>query len=350
MKWFTLLLIPFSIVSGLEVLSYTDILIDQTVRLTDQEFEKYIDVKDGTEHISGEKFKKINAKFCDRSHLSSGGSQTITFKALSTLGCKCKVIGTMGKDIWGQRYLELMASSGIAVSPIYTTTTTGHCFCFPDGEGNRSMMTYLGAALDLKKEHIDETHFEHTDLYLASAYSIFNKECLLRTLQCAKLHGAKIALDLGSYNLVEKFRDELLELIDKYVDVVFANQEEATALTRLQNGPAATLSLARHCKIAVVHMGAEGGLIANRDGLYQYNAIPVKKVVDTTCAGDLFAAGFLYGYLNDMKVKEAALYGAALGGAIVEVNGSTLPDQVLGDIHGYVKKQSDHFLFGHYSD
>ena len=155
---------------------------------------------------------------------------------------------------------------------------------------------------------------------------------MMHILKCAKEANATISLDLASFEVVQASSTILSDILRNYVDIVFANEEEAAAFTGLKHEyPEMAKELAKHCDIAAVKVGARGAYIAQKDTVMKIEPVLANKVVDTTGAGDLWAAGFLHGWSNKIELAQAARIGSILGAAIVQVQGSVLPPATWDD-------------------
>jgi sugar/nucleoside kinase (ribokinase family) len=152
----------------------------------------------------------------------------------------------------------------------------------------------------------------------------------------AKQNNCEICLDLASYNVVEENIEFLKRIVKEYVDILFANEEEAKAFTGMDPEKALD-NISDDVKIAIVKVGKKGSMIKCSDKIYNYGIIPA-KAVDTTGAGDLYAAGFLYGYINGYEFDKCANIGAITSGHIVEVIGAKMSDKVWSEIKSQIDK------------
>lgn len=164
-------------------------------------------------------------------------------------------------------------------------------------------------------------------------YLLFNPALMQKVIESAKEAGCSISLDLASFEVVNAAKDSLPTILKDYVDIVFANEEEAAAFTGL-NGDYEAMAeqLATLCNIAAVKVGAEGSYIATGGTVQKIAPVPAAKVVDTTGAGDLWAAGFLYGWSRELPLPDCARIGSMLGSAVVQQQGTELPEEVWQDI------------------
>ena len=250
---------------------------------------------------------------------ASGGSAANTIHGLARLGVETAFIGHVGMDETGDFFRLDMEQAFIKPILFASKTPTGIASGMITKDGERTFATYLGAAIELSDEHLDDSHFHGYDYFYIEGYLVQNEKLLIKSLELAKKSKAKIVLDLASYNIVEANRELLDRILTNYVDIVFANEEEAKAFTRSEPEEAVKI-LAEKCELAIVKIGAKGSLI--RKGNYEVKVDAISATVfDTTGAGDLFAAGFLYGILKGFDLRKAGMIGSVLAGNVIEVAG-----------------------------
>ena len=196
-------------------------------------------------------------------------------------------------------------------------------FISPDGE--RTFGTYLGAASTLKAEDLSLEMFKGYTYLFIEGYLVQEHDMILRAIELAKEAGLQVCLDMASYNIVAGDHEFFSLLVNKYVDIVFANEEEAKAFTGKEPEEALDV-IAKMCSIAIVKVGARGSLIRKGTEEVYVEAVPVERVVDTTGAGDFFAAGFLYGLTCGYSLEKCGKIGAVLSGEVIQVVGTELPD------------------------
>ncbi|MBO7498928.1 MAG: adenosine kinase [Bacteroidaceae bacterium] len=261
----------------------------------------------------------------------TGGSAGNTMLALANLGASPAFIGKVGDDETGRFYADNAASKGIRPRLIKSGLPSGiaHTFITPDGE--RTFATYLGAAGNMQADDLDDTMFADCDYLYIEGYLVQNHTLIRRAIEMAKAKGAKVCLDLASYNIVEADHAFFAELLTEYVDVVFANEEEARAFTG-KEAEEALIDLGRLCEIAVVKMGKRGSAILYQGERTFVESMAVSHVIDTTGAGDFYAAGVMYGILNDWDMERCAQAGSLLAGHVIQVIGTTLPEKVWEEI------------------
>lgn len=201
-------------------------------------------------------------------------------------------------------------------------------FISPDGE--RTFGTYLGAAADLTADDLDASIFQGYDYFYVEGYLVQNHALIDRAIGLARESGLQVCLDMASYNIVEEDYDFFVHLVDQ-TDIVFANADEARVFTG--KGPhEAADELARTCRIAVVKNGKKGAVIRGGGQAFDVPALDVPHVVDTTAAGDFFAAGFLYGLSDGEPLLRCAELGSLLAGQVIQVAGTILPEAVWDEV------------------
>ncbi len=261
-----------------------------------------------------------------KSTLASGGSAGNTIHGLGIMGVHSSFIGKVGRDDFGIFYEKEMVDAGVMPVLLRSSTTpTGTAVALVTPDSERTFATHLGAATELIAEDMNSRFFKGYDILYLEGYLIFNLPLVEQTCRYAKKHGLTVAIDLSSYNVVEAMLPQFNAVIEKYIDIVFANEEEARAFTGL-DARAALDELSQKCEIAIVKTGPEGSWIKRGDEVIKVDALKVTPV-DTTGAGDLYAAGFLYGYSNGFSLDKCGLFGSILAGKVIEVIGARMPDE-----------------------
>jgi sugar/nucleoside kinase (ribokinase family) len=189
------------------------------------------------------------------------------------------------------------------------------------------MSTYLGAAAETRPEDIKPACFEDAAVVHVEGYLLFNEELILSALRAAKQAGAMISLDLASYTVVEESRHALDHIVDNYVDILIANEDEAHAFTGARDERKALDELKKSAAIAVLKVGKRGSYIAHDGKVEKIPAMGNGNAIDTTGAGDLWAAGFLYGLVNGMSVQNCGKLGSACGYEVCQVIGANIPQE-----------------------
>lgn len=270
--------------------------------------------------IDHDQFNRISVRVADiPKRLVCGGSAANTITGASKLGVATGFIGKVHNDAVGRNYKDDLTSYGVESFLLEGLQASGQSLVFVSPDGERTFATYLGAAASLLPEDIQPSFFRGSNLFYIEGYLVQNHELILKAVQMAKQEGLKVALDLASFNVVEENLLFLNNIIASYVDIVFANEEEAKALTNLL--PAEALeSIASQVEIAVVKVGAHGAMAIRGDERVHLPAVAA-ECVDTTGAGDLFAAGFIYGMSTGKSLSDCIRYGTITAGKVIEVIG-----------------------------
>jgi sugar/nucleoside kinase (ribokinase family) len=249
----------------------------------------------------------------------AGGSAANTMAGAAQLGLHCTFIGKTGNDEPGQLFARDQAAHGITSALLHSATSTGRCTVFISPDAERTMATYLGAAIELSPGDLDEKMFRGHHYFYIEGYLVQNHDLVRRAMALAKAQRLVIVLDLASYNVVEQNRDFLHGMLRQYVDIVFANEAEAEAFTGKKPHEAVG-ELSKLSDIAVVKTGGEGSLVQCGDSVHAVKPCPA-QVIDTTGAGDLYAAGFLYGHAAGWPIDRCAAAGSITASKVVEVIG-----------------------------
>lgn len=266
--------------------------------------------------------------------MSCGGSAANTARSLANMGIKTAYIGKIGKDETGAFFRKDTENSGVRPLMFESQTPTGTSVVMVSKDSERTFATYLGAAAEMSPEEITPELFEGYDILHIEGYLVFNNELIEKAVITAKKTGLRISLDLASYNVVEANTDFLKNIILNYVDIVFANEEEAKAFTGKE--PLNALDdIAKITDIAVVKVGEKGSFVKSGNYYHQQPSLCVKPV-DTTGAGDYYAAGFLYGLAKNWNFDKCTMTGTLLAGNVIETIGTKLHAEIWKKINSKV--------------
>lgn len=254
----------------------------------------------------------------------AGGSAANTTAGTSSLGMPSTFIGKTGKDELGRRFAADQEAHGIRSVLLESTTSTGRCTVHITPDTERTMATYLGAAIELGPDDLRPEMFEGYEYFHIEGYLVQNHDLVRRAVELARAAKLIISLDLASYNVVEHNLEFLKDILENYVDIVFANEAEAMAFTGEEPRPALDV-LARYCEIAIVKTGSEGSMVRSGDTVYTIKPYPA-KAVDATGAGDIYAAGFLYGHACGWTPDRCGDLGSYIAGKVVSVIGPKLSE------------------------
>lgn len=256
-----------------------------------------------------------------------GGSAANTILSAAQLGLRTTYVGKIGGDATAAAYVEHFAATTADTSRFKRATVpNGRCLSMVTPDGQRTMRTSLGAAMTLHPDEISPADFHGARHAHIEGYLLFNPSLADKVVSSARAAGCTLSIDLASFEVVKTARDWIFAQLRAGVDIVFANEDEAAALfERTDDYAAFARELAGFGGIAAVKMGKDGAWIAHRGELHRVAALPVRQVVDTTGAGDAWAAGFLAGHLRGAALPAAGALGSLLGAECVQHLGASLP-------------------------
>ncbi len=258
-------------------------------------------------------------------NVTTGGSAANTIHNLASLGARCGYAGKIGHDDLGAIFEKEFTDKGVTTHLYYSSSGTGRVMALVSPDSERTMATCLGAAEELLPEEFSSGimqpyHYLYVEGYLVQDHRLI--ETILRIGQEA---GLEVIIDLSSFNVVEQNRDFLETLITKYVDIVFANEEEAHAFTGM-HPEEAVKKIARLCDIAIVKTGKNGSLVAGGDKILTINPV-LAHAIDTTGAGDSYSAGFIYGLSRGLTLRQCGDIASLVAAKAVEVMGAKIPEE-----------------------
>lgn len=266
----------------------------------------------------------------NKRQITTGGSAANTIHTLAALGSRCGYLGKIGNDDLGKVFIEEFNRHQIQTHMMVSEKDTGRVMALVSPDSERTMATYLGAAADLKPDDLSEDIFRAYDYLYIEGYLVQDHRLIERAVDLARKNGLKCVIDLSSFNVVEQNLSFLRDLISDRIDIVFANEEEAYAFTG--KGPQDALDeMAGMCDLAVVKTGKEGSLIGRGAERVKVGIIPA-NAVDTTGAGDNYAAGFLYGFTRGYALETCGAIGSLVSGKVVEVMGAKITDEQWPDV------------------
>jgi sugar/nucleoside kinase (ribokinase family) len=274
----------------------------------------------------------------------SGGSAANTVVGVASLGGSAAFVGKVRDDALGRVFAHDIRAVGVNFDtpPAFDGPSTGRCYVLVTPEGERTLNTYLGAAQDLHPNDIDSEAVASAAITYLEGYLWDPKNAKDAFLKAAKIaHDAHrhVALSLSDSFCVDRWRDEFLELIrNGTIDMLFANESELRSLYQTADFDTATAALRKEARFAIVTRSEKGCVILMRDKIAEVPAFPVERVVDTTGAGDLFAAGFLFGLAWGFEYEVCGRLGALAAAEVIQHLGAR-PEtnlKTLAQEHGLV--------------
>ncbi len=300
-------------------------LVDYSVPVSDEFLLREVPgAKGGTLNISDEERDRVLSQAEKAPFKSAGGAAANTVMALAELGVETAHFGKIGNDENGRFFRKELIFSGASDKWIFTdeAISSGYCLTLITPDAERTMRSNLGASLNISREDLQKCDFAECRWVIAEGYFI-NEPWITGMVAEARQSGCRVALDLSSFELAEKHRDKFFQLINSSVDLLFANKEEFEALCGKDSDIIAKL-LSFPCERAVVKLGANGAIVREKECLWTIKAPKVDNVIDTTAAGDYFAAGFFWGLAHDLPLEKCGIAGALTAAEIVKVSGTKL--------------------------
>jgi sugar/nucleoside kinase (ribokinase family) len=325
-----------------KVLGIGNALVDVLISLKDDELLNKFNLAKGSmtlvdketmnavlSHSSAIELKKAPVK-------SSGGSVANTIHGLAQMGAPAGYIGKIGDDEYGEFFRSYMEQNNICANLFKGVEDSGKSIVLITPDSERTFATYLGAAIELNEADLTLEPFHGYDYFHLEGYLVQNHALVEASVKLAKEAGCCISIDLASFNIVEENLQFLRGVVKNYVDIVFANEEEARAFTGHQEPETALNDIAEQVDIAVVKIGKKGSLIKKNNEIFRVPSIKA-EAVDTTGAGDLYASGFFYGLAGGQSMDICGKIGSITSGKVVEVLGAKMDDQRWQQIRELIK-------------
>ncbi len=310
-----------------KVLGLGNALVDILVRIPDDKLLATLDLpKSCMTLVSAGQINAILKKIAAfEKQETCGGSAANTISGLARLGIGTGYIGKIGHDPYGEFFAAEMKRHGTDARMFYGASQTGRALGLITPDSERTFATFLGAAVELEPTDLSAELFRGYDYFHIEGYMVQNHPLTRTALRLAKEAGLEISLDLASHNVVRENLAFLQEMVGGYVDIVFANEEESMAFSGKNSPAEALITISPICRIAVVKLGKNGSLVKRQVEEHRIECIPA-RAVDTTGAGDLYAAGFLYGLIQGYALPVCGRIGSLLSGKVVEVVGAKLDE------------------------
>ena len=307
-----------------KILGIGNALIDIVVELdSDSLLKKYGFAKGSQEHVEKSVFDAFYQELkMDGARQIPGGSAANVLHPLAHLNYKTSCIGAIGDDAWGKMFEEDMKQAGIHFHPIRKTGDTGKVLHLITPDREKTIIGYTGVNDQLVAEDLEDQYFSSYTHLVVDGFLTSNEEFLQAFLEREDLQYARVVFDMASSHIAEGHREFLKRLIRKHVDVLFANDLEAFSYTG--NEPERGIrSMAKDCDLVVIKKGSKGSMVQRGSEFYNLAAAP-SRLVDDTGAGDMYAAGFLYGLLKNYHLTHCGKIASFLASKVLEVEGARL--------------------------
>jgi len=301
-------------------------LIDILAHADEDFLNKTGAVKGGMTYVSKEFIEKTLLLSPHPPILVPGGSACNTVVGVGKLGGAARFVGKCGNGKMGEFFVNDLKCKNVEPALSRSDSPTGRVLSIITPDAQRSMFTFLGASAETRPRDITRTCFTNAAVVHIEGYLLFNRQLILKVLKTAKNSGATISLDLASFNVVKESREQLQQIVESFVDILIANEDEALAYTGHKDEIRALQSMATDVEIAVLKIGERGSLIAYGGKILQIKPKTGRPAIDTTGAGDLWAAGFLYGLVHGYALEQCGELGSACGYEVCQVLGASIPE------------------------
>lgn len=322
-----------------KVLGMGNALVDILLRLDDESVLKQFKLPKGSmqlvDSVLANKVEQATQKY-SRS-LASGGSAANTIHGLACLGVETGFLGKVGKDSWGDFFRKDMESRNISTQLLESSNESGRALALITPDSERTFATFLGAAVELSASDLPLNLFSGYSVFHVEGYLVQNRMLISDAMKRAKEEGLKVSLDLASFNIVEENIDFLKDITEKYVDILFANEDEAKAFTLGLENEEALDAMEAMSELIILKKGVDGSLIRHRNKTYHIDVVPATSI-DTTGAGDLYASGFLYGWMNALPLQKCGQIGALIAARVIEVIGPKMDEDTWNNIRQEIEK------------
>ncbi|WP_020587657.1 adenosine kinase [Desulfobacter curvatus] len=311
-------------------------LVDVLINETDEFLQKLSKEKGGMTYVTADEQQAIISASSQVPVIVPGGAACNTILGIGKLGGAARFIGARGKDEYGDIFENEVREC--RVEPMLTSfdTPTGKVLSIVTPDAQRSMFTDLGASSLLDPVGVTSQMFSDTAIALVEGYLLFNRDLMMAAVKAAKSAGALIALDLASFEVVNASKDILQDLVKEYVDILIANEDEAKAYTGESDESAAIEKLSADVAYAVLKVGSRGSYISYENAVTRIEPVKGNEPMDTTGAGDLWAAGFLYGIANGLSIEKSGALGSMCGYEVCQVMGAHIPGPVWEKIRAII--------------
>lgn len=301
-------------------------LVDILINETDDFLKRLNKKKGGMTLVDAEDIKAILAKTDKTPAIVPGGAACNTIIGVGRLGGAARFIGRRGDDNFGTLFEDALRSANVEPEHSMSPSPTGTVISVITPDAQRSMFTYLGASTEMQPHGITPALFSDTAITMVEGYLLFNPELMMSAVHAAKKAGSMIALDLASFEVVNSCREILDDLIKDHVDILIANEDEAHAFTGYKDEKNALQALSADVTYGVLKLGKRGSLISFNGNTTRIDAMSGKDAKDTTGAGDLWAAGFLFGIANEFSIEKSGELASACGYEVCQVIGAQIPE------------------------
>ena len=327
--------------SSIDVVGIGNAIVDVLTKTDDSILERLSFDKGSMTLIDENTAKKLDEISTNRIQ-SSGGSVANSLACISQLGGKAAFIGRVRNDKLGEIFTEEISRTGtiFKTPPSSAGPSTARCLIFVTPDAQRTMCTYLGASVLLEPKDLDLSAVREAKILYLEGYLWDNpaaKNAFIKAAEIAKNANRKVALSLSDSFCVSRHRESFIKLVEDYVDILFANEDEIKSLYQTSDLDLALEKLKVKCELAAITLGEKGSVIISNKQELKIDPFIFGNAIDTTGAGDLYAGGFLKGLSDGLNPVISAKIGSICAGQIVTQLGSRSNADLLNLINSYLK-------------
>ena len=308
----------------MKILGIGNAIVDVLCKVSDEFLTKHSLTKSTMKLVNEEEFKKLISSLKIEETIS-GGSVANSIVGLSQLGNKVGFIGKISDDELGHKYEDGLKKENVSFfyekkkEPI----PTGTCLILITPDSERTMCTFLGTAGKINNNDIDEKKIKSSDIIFLEGY-LWDEGEPKKAFDKAINYSNKVAMSLSDLFCVERHKKQFLDLVKNKLDIIFANEQEILSLINAKTFDEVISFSKELKKDIIITRGAKGAISINKNKVVECEAIPNLEIQDLTGAGDLFAAGYLHGYINEMSPKESLAHGTELSAKIIQKIGARI--------------------------
>jgi sugar/nucleoside kinase (ribokinase family) len=302
-------------------------LVDILSHEKDEFLEKTGAVKGGMTLVEKDYIERALEMSSGSAVIVPGGSACNTVVGVGKLGGAARFVGKCGNGHMGKLIENDLRKQNVEPALFQSGSPTGRVLSIITPDAQRTMFTYLGASAETRPEEISAKCFAGAAVVHVEGYLLFNPDLIQASLTAAKKAGAKVSLDLASFTVVEESKELLEQLVETYVDILIANEDEAAAFTGHSDEHLALETLSKKASMAVLKVGPRGSYVSHAGSNITIKSMGDGNALDTTGAGDLWAAGFLYGLVKGYPLEKCGRLGSACGYEVCQVIGTKIPDE-----------------------
>ena len=308
----------------MKILGIGNAIVDVLCKVSDEFLENNSLTKSTMKLVNEDEFKNLISSLKIEETIS-GGSVANSIVGLSQLGNKVGFLGKVCDDDFGQKYEEGLIKENVEYlySKKREPIPTGSCLILITPDSERTMCTFLGIAGKINEKDVDENIIKKSELIFLEGY-LWDEGDPKKAFDKAISSANKVAMSLSDLFCVERHKDNFLDLVKNKIDITFANEQEMTSLINANSFDDVIEFSKTINKTVVITRGEKGSVVISENEIYECKAKPNLKLADLTGAGDLFAGGFLHGYINNLGLKNSLEKGTEMSSKVIQIIGARL--------------------------